>query len=59
MTRYGGNRIRTYDLKVMSLASYQTALSRDKIVSAHCRIRTDDICFTRAMLWPTELSRLE
>ena len=24
---------------------------------AHCRIRTDDICFTKAMLWPTELSR--
>ncbi len=26
-----GSRIRTHDLKVMSLASYQAALSRDKI----------------------------
>ena len=28
---YSGSRIRTYDLKVMSLASYQTTLSRNLI----------------------------
>ena len=31
--------------------------STPRFLSAHCRIRTDDPCFTRAMLWPTELSR--
>ena len=51
---YGcGSRIWTYDLRVMSPTSYQTALSR--VIGAEDRNRTDTVFYHRRILSPVRL----
>ena len=51
---YGcGSRIWTYDLRVMSPTSYQTALSR--AIGAEDRNRTDTVFYHRRILSPVRL----
>ena len=58
---HSGSRIRTYDLRVMSPTSYQTALSRSKILiikkSSGSRIRTYDLRVMSPTSYQTALSR--
>ena len=48
-----GSRIWTYDLRVMSPTSYQTALSR--VIGAEDRNRTDTVFYHRRILSPVRL----